>query len=123
MNKEISEKIQELQSIEQNLQMFIQQKQAMQIDFNETSNALSEVEKSKGSDIFKIISGIMIKSDKDSLISELNEKQNLLNARIQAIEKQESLIEKKSLELREEITKEISKNSEDKRKKGDKRED
>ena len=50
----------------------------------------------------------MVKTPIDSLKKDLDEKKNLLQERVKAIERQESLLEKKSVELRENITKEMS---------------
>ena len=112
VSEKIQEKIQELQNIEQNLQVFLQQKQSMQVEENEISNALSELKNESSDEVYKIISGIMIKSDKNSLISELKEKQAVINKRIEAIAKHDSLLQKRSDELRHEITISMSEISE-----------
>lgn len=119
--EKIHEKIQELQNIEQNLQVFLQQKQSMQVEENEVSNALLELEKESSDEVYKILSGIMIKSDKNSLISELKEKKSIINKRIEAVAKHDSLLQKKSDELRHEITTSMSQISE-KEKKSEKKE-
>jgi len=115
---ETQEKIQELQSIEQNLQIFIQQKQSMQVELNEISNALSELETTKDEEVYKILSGIMIKSSKTESIKELTEKQKILSSRVDAMEKQSDLLQKKSSELREELTKTMAEQVGKSKKKG-----
>lgn len=103
ISKEISQKIQELQMFEQQLQSFLAQKQTIQLDSNETLNALDELKRTKD-EVFKTLSGIMIKSDKDELIKELEEKNKLLELRIDSLEKQEKIMEERALKLRDEIT-------------------
>ena len=102
--KEIEQKIQELQILEQNLQGFAMQKQAFQLELNQTVNAINEVQKTED-DIYKISSSIMLKTDKDTILKELKEKRKLLDLRIDTIEKQEKLIEKKAEELKKEAKK------------------
>lgn len=100
--KEIEEKVQELQVIEQNLQSFLMQKQTFQIELNEISNALEEL-KTAGDEVYRILGGIMLKSDKKKLSLELEEKKKVLNLRISSIEKQEKLIETRANKLKEDI--------------------
>lgn len=102
MNKEIQKKAQELQVLEQHLQSFLAQKQMIQLELNEALNALEEVKKTKD-EIYKILSGVMIKANKQSIIEELEEKKKLSELKINSIEKQEAMIEKKASELRSEI--------------------
>ena len=106
LSKEIQQKIQELQILEQHLQGFLAQKQAFQLELNEATNALDELKKTKD-EVYKILSGIMLKAMKEDLIKELEEKKKLLELRINSIEKQELLLEKKSNELKNEITGEM----------------
>ena len=110
LNSEISQKIQDLQVLEQNMQSFLMQKQSMQVEMNESLNALEELKKSSD-EVYRILSGIMIKSDKKSIISDLEEKKKVLEIRISTIEKQERIIEDKISKLRSDITKSIEKDS------------
>jgi|SRR3989344_2759661 len=101
-------KIQEIQILEQNLHNLILQKQAFQIELNETENASSEIERTK-EDVFKIISNIMIKTEKNKLKEELNRKKELLNLRLKSIDSQEDEFSKQLEELRKEIMKKLKK--------------
>jgi prefoldin beta subunit len=103
ISKETSQKIQELQIIEQHLQSFLAQKQTLQIELNEATNALQELGKTSD-EVYKILSGVMIKADKESTIKELEEKKKLLDLRVDSIEKQEKTLESKALEIRNEVT-------------------
>jgi prefoldin beta subunit len=108
IDAETSEKIQELQVLEQNLQSLMMEKQSMQIELNEVSNALSEISKAK-SDVYQILGGIMVKSSAQELSKSLEEKKSLLNMKIHSIEKQESILEGKSAPLRREINSAVTK--------------
>ena len=96
------EKIQELQMMEQTLQNLLMQKQAFQMEVNETKSGLEELEKA-GEDVYKIIGQLMIKSDKEKIKKDLEEKQKLLDLRVKNLEKQESSISEQSEKLREEV--------------------
>lgn len=102
INKETEEKINELKSFEQALSSLILQKQAFQIELDETENALKEIENSKD-DIFKLVGNIMVKADKLEVEKELKHRKELILLRLRSIEKQESELEEKTEELKEEI--------------------
>lgn len=106
INQETQEKIQHLQIFEQNLQNLLLQKQAFQFEFNETENALEEVKKTK-EDIFKLIGQVMLKSSKPDIEKELQQKKDILNLRIKAIEKQENSLKEETEKLRQDVMKRI----------------
>ena len=108
MSDETNKKIEELQLLENHLQNFLVQKQAMQVESNEIENALEEL-KTSGDEIYKITSGFLIKSDKKNVMKELEEKKKLVSMRIEAMEKQEKLIDKDVWKLRDEINKIVGK--------------
>lgn len=104
IDEKTQNKIQEVQILEQNLHNLLLQKQAFQMELNETENASSEIEKTK-EDVFKMISNIMIKTDKTKLKEELNRKKDLLNLRLKSIDSQENEFSKQLEDLRKEIMK------------------
>ena len=106
VDKETQEKIQELQGYEQTLQGILMQKQAFQMELNETENALLEISKTQG-DVFKMVGQIMIKSDKRTLEEDLEKKQKLLTLRLKSIVEQEDSLGKRADELKEEVMKKI----------------
>ena len=108
LSKETQEKFQELQILEQNLQSLLLQKQAFQAELNETDNALEEVSKTKD-DVYKIVGQVMLKSKKQDIEKELEDKKNILSLRLKSIEKQEHPFRERLEKLRAEITKEIKK--------------
>jgi prefoldin beta subunit len=101
---EIQKKLQELQILEQNLQGLLMQKQAFQMELNQTLNALKEVEKTDD-DVYKMAGSIMLKTEKTTVIKELEEKKKILELRTNAIEKQETLLNNKAEDLKKEAEK------------------
>lgn len=95
-------RLEELHALESNLQNFLMQKQAAQIELNEISNALGEIEKSE--EIYKMISGVMLKTTKKEMKKELDDKKRVIEMKISSMEKQEKLLEKDALALRKEIS-------------------
>lgn len=106
MNQDSEKKMQELQLLSQHLQNLLLQKQAFQLELDETQNALKEIIDSK-EDVYKIIGQLMIKSNKDSVVEDLKSKEKLIESRLNAIERQETSLSEKVEALRNEITKEL----------------
>lgn len=107
LTKDAEKRIEELQILEQQLQHFLMEKQTMQVELNEAENAISELKKTND-EVYKIIGEVMLKSDKDKLIKELEEKKKILGIRINSVEKQEKLMSSKTEEIRTEIQTELS---------------
>ncbi len=105
--EEVNAKIEELQVLESQLQNFLAQKQAVQIEINEVDNALNEL-KDSGEEVYKIVSGFMIKTNKEKLEEELKDKKKFLDMKLKSMEKQEKLIESDASKLRAEVNKMIS---------------
>ena len=80
------------------------------MEMNESLNALEEL-KSSSDEVYKIVSGIMIRSDKTSIKAELEEKKKLSEARISAIEKQENVFNEKIEKLRKELDELLQRNA------------
>ena len=97
------EKIQQLQSIEQNMQHFLKQRQQFQVQLMEVESALEEVRKTEKA--YKIIGNIMVVSEKNTLEKDLTEKKERLEVRIKSFEKQENSLKEQAKTLREEIMK------------------
>ena len=76
----------------------------------EVTNALEELKKLKATEeVFKIVGSLMIKSNKEETEKELKKKNDLLNLRINSIEKQEEDLKRKLLSMREEVLKTFKK--------------
>ncbi|MEM4282099.1 MAG: prefoldin subunit beta [Candidatus Woesearchaeota archaeon] len=99
--KETKEKIAKLQILEQNMQGLLLQKQQFQSQLFEIESALKEVEKTQRA--YKIIGGIMASVDKEELKKELGQKKELLEIRLNGIQKQEKQLGEKAKALQEEV--------------------
>ncbi|MFC1685977.1 prefoldin subunit beta [Nanoarchaeota archaeon] len=106
IGKELAAKIQELQLIEQNLQNMIMQKQTLQFELSETSEALEELNNAKG-EVYKVVGQIMIKSEKDDLKKDLESKKEVSDLRVKNLEKQENSIKERLTKLRDEVMGEL----------------
>lgn len=98
----LNQKIQELQVFEQNLQHLLLEKQNIQIELNEVSQALEEVKKSSG-EIYRVLSGVMLLADKKIVQGDLEERKKVLELRVKSLEKQESLVGERAQTLRSEL--------------------
>lgn len=108
IDENTGKKIQELQILEQNIQNLIMQKQTIQIELNETANAISDLKKS-GDEVYRIVGGLMVRSEKDLLLSDLEEKKKVFELRISSIEKQEKIFDEKAETFKKELSEIISK--------------
>ncbi len=87
----LQEQVARLQQLQQNLQSIMAQKQHLEMEQLETERALEVLKKASDSDtVFKNAGSILIKSTKQNLISELEEKKELSNTRITVLSKQEA---------------------------------
>lgn len=102
VSKDNSKVIEDLQAIEHSLQEVLGQKQMFQVEIQEIDNALKELKDTKD-EVYRILSGIMIRSNKMELIKELDERKKISNLRIDSIEKHEKILEEKSLKLRDRL--------------------
>jgi len=101
LSKEVQEKINELQLIEQNMQSFLLQKQNFQTQLLEVESALKELETTK--EAYKIVGNIMVSAKKDELKKDLESKKEMFDLRIKSFEKQEQKLKEKASKLQEEV--------------------
>lgn len=107
-NNDLGKEIEELQVLEGHIQNFLIQKQSIQMEVNEMDNALEEIKNSDG-EVYKMVSGIMLKTEKVKLKKELDERKKSAQMKIDAIEKQEEILNKSATELRLEVNQKIKK--------------
>ena len=99
------EKIQQLTMIEQTMQQYLQQKQQIQAQLMEFESALEELGKTEKA--YKIVGNIMVSTEKDVLKKDLEEKKNIFDVRLKALENQENKLKEKAKKLREEAMNEM----------------
>ena len=107
IDEETAGKLQEMAILEQSIQNLSLQKQSLQFEISETLSALEELKKSGDKEAFKIVGQIMVKSKKETLEKELNEKKDMVELRANSIEKQEHSLRERLLSMREEVMKKL----------------
>ena len=106
----LQEQIAKMQQSQQNLQSILMQKQQVEMENAESDRALEELKKVSDDDqVFKYAGTILIKSDKKSLIDELEEKKELSKTKSTVLAKQEERL-KTSLQEQEQKIQEMLKN-------------
>jgi len=89
----------EFQSMQQQLQLIMLQKQQMKLQSDEMDHALQEIEKAKG-ETYRLVGPILMQSTKDEIVKDLNERKGSLESRITIMEKQEERLKKQLSEGR-----------------------
>lgn len=107
-NGDLGKEIEELQVLESHIQNFLIQKQSIQMEVNEMDNALEEIKNSDG-EVYKMVSGIMIKTEKVKIKKELEERKKSAQMKVNAIEKQEEILNKSASELRSKVNQKMKK--------------
>jgi prefoldin beta subunit len=101
----LQEQLMKLQQSQQNLQSIMTQKQHLEMEKAETEKALEELKKiADGDAVFKHTGTILIKSTKQELIDELEEKQEMAKTRVIVLEKQETRVKESLKEQESKIT-------------------
>lgn len=101
----LQEQLMKLQQSQQNLQSIMTQKQHLEMEQAETDKALEELQKAGDSDnVYKYAGSIMIKSTKQDLIVELEERKEMAKTRSTVLEKQEARVKATLKEQESKIT-------------------
>ena len=91
MNKkdeDLNRELIEYENMEKQLEVLLIQKHQLQIQSNEIKHALEELKKSQG-DVYRSIGSIMIHTTRDAAESDLKERDELIEVKLNAITKQE----------------------------------
>lgn len=101
----LQEQLMKLQQSQQNLQQIMTQKQHLEMEKAETEKALEELKKvTDGDAVFKHAGTVLIKSTKQELIGELEEKHEMAKTRATVLEKQETRVKESLKEQESKIT-------------------
>ncbi len=101
MDENMQKKVMNLQMMEQKLQGYAMQKQNFQGQLLEIENAL--IESKDAEEVYKMVGQLMIKSEKNKVLKELDEKKVMFEGKLKDIEKQESKIREELTPLQEEV--------------------
>ena len=101
----LQEQLTKMQQSQQNLQSIMTQKQHLEMEKAETEKSLEELRKvADGDEVFKQAGTILIKSKKQELIDELEERIELTKTRSTVLEKQETRLKETLKEQEVKIT-------------------
>ena len=103
----MTEKVSQLQLVQQNLQNILLQKQQLESQLTELDSALTELENTDKA--YKIVGKIMISSSKDVLKEELEQKKEVVNVRLRNFSTQEEKLKANLDELQKEVMEELKK--------------
>jgi prefoldin beta subunit len=101
----LREQLSRLQQLQQNLQAIMMQKQQVELEIVETDRALEELKKLEGDDnsIYKGAGPLLIKTRKEDVLKELEEKKELSNTRVTVLGKQETRVKDNLKEVESKI--------------------
>ena len=101
----LQEQVMKMQQSQQSLQSVMSQKQHLEIEKAETEKALEELKKAADGDaVFKQAGTVLIKSKKQELIDELEERIEMIKTRSTVLEKQETRLKETLKEQETKIT-------------------
>ncbi|MBW6461981.1 MAG: prefoldin subunit [DPANN group archaeon] len=98
---EESNKIMETQMLQQQMQNIMIQKENTRLQLLDIENAIKEVKDAKG-DVYKTSGIIFIKSEKNIILKDLEEKKNDLKIRMKSLDKREEIFKKQIMGLQKE---------------------
>ncbi len=90
-----------LQTFQQQMQTVLIQKETLNMQNIEIDKALEELNKTKHDDVYKAVGPILIKSTKNELNKELNERKETIELRLKSLQKQEKRLKEKLKESQE----------------------
>jgi prefoldin beta subunit len=97
------ELLMQFQTLQEQLQNIMIQKENGKLQVLEIDNALEELKKTKDK-VYKSSGMILIKKDPKTIAKELEDKKENLEIRVKNLEKQDKLIKDKLMELQQKIT-------------------
>jgi prefoldin beta subunit len=105
----VQERLLRLQQLQQSLQATVVQKQQTELELNETDSALEEVQKiSEDTPMYKSIGSLLIKTEKTKITTELTERKELLNTRINVLTKQEERLRNQMKDLQTKLQQDLN---------------
>lgn len=106
---QIQERLLRLNQLQQTLQSVLAQKQQVEMELSEISQASSEVEKlTEDATIYKATGSLMIKAEKGKVTSELTERKDLLNTRLGILTKQEERLRAQAKDLQTKLQQDLN---------------
>ncbi len=100
----LREQLARYEQLQQNLQAIVAQKQQVDLESSDIDRAIEELKKASESDaVYKSAGNLLVKSKKDVLLKELEEKKELAGTRSAVLTKQEQRVRENLKELETKI--------------------
>jgi prefoldin beta subunit len=101
---QLQEQLVRLQQLQQTLQSVATQRQQVELELSETDKALAELEKSTDdTPVYKTVGSILVKSNRQILLTELKERKELMTTRVTVLGKQEDRTRERLKEIQEKL--------------------
>ena len=101
---QLQEQLGRLQQLQQTLQAVMTQKQQLEIEASETDKAISELDKvTDQTPVYKSVGSLLVKSDRQTLLTELKERKELLGTRITVLGRREERTKERIEGLQEKL--------------------
>ncbi|MFH1450948.1 MAG: prefoldin subunit beta [archaeon] len=94
ISPEIQQNLREFQEAQQQARIVLSQKYQVELQAKEVQAAIDELEKAGKTEVHKVVGQILIKSDKETVSKELQEKADTLGVRLKSLEAQEKNLSK-----------------------------
>ncbi len=107
MSKQLQDKINQFQGLQNQLQSLIMQKQQMTLQSADIENALKALEGVDKQKIYTAVGPLFIESEKEETEKKLKEQKEILETRIQMFDKQEKKLTEKLKNLNLELQAEL----------------
>lgn len=100
----LQEQIARFQQLQETLQAIVVQKQQLELELMGVDRALAELQKlSDDATVYKSVGALLLRSNRQALLSELNDRKELLNMRISVLGKQEERARERTKEAQERL--------------------
>ncbi|UCC33857.1 MAG: prefoldin subunit beta [Candidatus Bathyarchaeota archaeon] len=105
---QVQQRLLRLQQLQQTLQGALTQKQQLEMELTEVDQALDELKKqTDDATIYKSIGSLLVKSKKEKVTVDLNERKELLDMRINVLGKQEERLRSQVKELQTKLQRDL----------------
>ncbi|HIQ02873.1 MAG TPA: prefoldin subunit beta [Desulfurococcales archaeon] len=107
---ELQNRIMHLQQLQNQLNMIRLQKQSVELELREVERVLRELQSIPANEIlYKSLGHILVKTTKEKVEKELNERKEILELRLETLKRQEKHIETQFNDIRRKVTEELTK--------------
>jgi len=103
VTKQQEQILEQFQAYQQQAQNVLAQRNAFSLELRDINNALDELKKTEEEKVYKISGPLLIKSNKEEVMKELEERRDIIELRLKTLERQEAKIKEKLEELKEKI--------------------